>query len=79
MPRSPQDLGPIQRYEERRFVNSLITKYWPHLSVAGVAVLAFLVPSINQYVSQHSNTALGVLLATILAAYHMTPPSQKGN
>jgi hypothetical protein len=79
MPRSPKDLGPIQRMEERRFVNSLITKYWPHLSVALLAVLTFLVPSINQYVSLHKDTAFGVLLATILAAYHMTPPSQKGN
>lgn len=74
---SGQDLGPIQRMEVSRLVKTLISKYWPHLSGAALAIVYFELPSLQAYVAAHPKSFFGVALAAIIGAYHLDSPTAK--
>jgi len=54
-----------------------LKKYWPTITAALGGVLPFLLPSILVYVQAHPHTALGVLLAAVVAAYHASAPKDQ--
>jgi hypothetical protein len=54
-----------------------LKKYWPTIVAAVGAAVPFLMPSLLAYVSAHPHTAVGVLLAAFIAAYHSTAPKDQ--
>lgn len=55
-----------------------LKKYWPTIAAALGAAMPFLLPSLLAYVSAHPHTAVGVLLAAVIAAYHASAPKDQG-
>lgn len=56
---------------------NFLKKYWPTIAAALGAAVPFLMPSLLSYVQLHPHTAVGVLLAAVIAAYHATAPKDK--
>lgn len=56
---------------------NFLKKYWPTITAALGAALPFLMPSILAYVQAHPHTAVGVLLAAVIAAYHASAPKDQ--
>ena len=57
-----------------------LKKYWPTISAFAGGVLTFLLPSLTAAASAHPKTAVGVLCACVIAAYHAkAPKDQKEN
>lgn len=56
-----------------------LKKYWPTITAIGGGIVPFMIPSLNAYVAAHPHTAIGVLMAAVIAAYHATAPKDKGN
>lgn len=54
-----------------------LKKYWPTISAAAGGLLTFLLPALTQYASAHPKTALGVLFAAVIAAYHSSAPKDQ--
>lgn len=54
-----------------------LKKYWPSITAALGGALPFLMPSLLTYVQAHPHTAVGVLLAAVIAAYHATAPKDQ--
>lgn len=54
-----------------------LKKYWPTITAALGAVIPFLMPSLLAYVQAHPHTAVGVLLAAVVAAYHSSAPKDQ--
>ena len=54
-----------------------LKKYWPTIVAAAGALLPFLLPSLKAYVAANPHTAIGVLLACVIAAYHAPSPNQQ--
>lgn len=58
---------------------NFLKKYWPTIAAALGAAIPFLMPSLLAYVQVHPHTAIGVLLAAVIAAYHSTAPKDQQN
>lgn len=71
------DLNPIERTILRREAMKQFVKYLPTLGATGLAVLHFLLPSLQAFVSANPKTVVGVLLAAVIAAYHSPSPTQQ--
>lgn len=51
-------------------------KYLPTLGVFAAGILHFLLPSLQAYETAHEKTLVGVLIAALIAAYHLPSPNQ---
>jgi len=54
-----------------------LKKYWPTITAASGAALPFLLPSLKAYIAANPHTALGVLCACVIAAYHAKAPQDQ--
>ena len=71
------DLNLFERMILRREAMQFLKKYWPTIAATLGGVIPFLMPSILAYVQTHPHTAVGVLLAAVVAAYHATAPKDQ--
>ena len=72
-----EDLNLIERMILRREAMNFFKKYWPTIAAGLGTAIPFLMPSLLTYVSAHPHTAVGVLLAAFVAAYHSTAPKNQ--
>jgi len=52
-------------------------KYLPTLGAVGLGIVHFLLPSLQAYETAHEKTLVGVLIAALIAAYHLPSPNSK--
>lgn len=64
----------IERAALRSYAMNQLKAYWPTIMSLAGGLVAFLMPSIQTYVSANPKTAVGVLLGCVIAAYHSTAP-----
>jgi hypothetical protein len=70
-------LNLIERIILRREAMKQFAKYLPTLGALGLGVVHFLLPSLQAYGAQHEKTLVGVLIAALIAAYHLPSPNSK--
>lgn len=57
-----------------------LKKYWPTIASLAGGLLTFLLPSLTTEAAAHPKTAIGILCACVIAAYHaQAPRDQKDN
>jgi len=52
-------------------------KYLPTLGAVGLGIVHFLLPSLQAYETAHEKTLVGVLIAALIAAYHLPSPNSR--
>lgn len=59
-----------------KYFQALLTHWSSYAGALGI-VLTFLLPSLNVYVAAHPHSTAAILIAAIIAAYHLTAPKDQ--